>query len=82
MDRFRSAAQNRRIPALDAEPGGIDGNVGSCLVNNTDHAQRYPHLADLYTARAVFHIRDFSNGVGQCGNLLQSLGHGGDRFFG
>ena len=78
MDRFRAAAQYRRIATLDAQAGGVDGDVRPRLVNNADDAERHAHLADLDAARTVFHVRDFTDRICQRDNLFKSFRHCAD----
>ena len=51
--RFRAAAQDRRVAGLEAQRRGVGGDVGPRLVDDADDTQRHAHLADLDAARAV-----------------------------
>ncbi len=82
MDRFRTAAQDGGVAALDAQAGRIDRHVRTRFVDDADHAQRHAHLTDLDPGRAVFHVRDFADRIGQCDDLFQSFGHGRNRLIG
>ena len=75
MDRFRAAAQDRRIAALDAQAGSVHRDVRARFVDDADHAQRHPHLADLDAGRAELHVGDFADRVGQRQPLFQPFGH-------
>ena len=46
MNRFLSAAQDDGVAALDAEGGGVAGDVGPALVEKQHDAQRHAHLLD------------------------------------
>ena len=41
------AAQQHGVAGLQADPGGVGGDVGAGLVDHPDHAERHPHLAQL-----------------------------------
>ena len=75
MDRFRAAAQDRGVAGLQAQPGGVGGDVGARFVDDADHAQRHAHLADLDAGGAVFQVADLADRVGQLGDLAQAFGH-------
>ena len=51
VHRRGRSTQQRGVPALEAETGGIDGDVRSGLVDHSDHADRDAHLTDLQTIR-------------------------------
>ena len=57
VDRFRAAAQDRRVAGLEAQPGGVGGHVRARFVNDADHAERHAHLPDLDAGRAVAQVR-------------------------
>ena len=67
----RAAAQDDGVAALEAEAGGVDGDVGARLVDHADDAHGHPDLADLQAVgqgRAAHHLADR---VGQCGDVAQ-----------
>ena len=71
----RRAAQQHGVAALQADAGGVGGDVGPGLVDDPDHAERHPHLAQLEAVgqrRAAHHLAD---GVGQAGDVAQPVGH-------
>ena len=80
VDGFGTAAQNRGIAGLDAQAGGVYRYVGTRFVDDADDTQRHTHLADLYAGRAVLHVADLADRVGQRGDLFQAFGHGCDGF--
>ena len=41
------AAQQHRVAGLEADAGGVGGDVGAGLVDDADHTERHPHLAQL-----------------------------------
>ena len=43
------------------------------LVYHADHSERDAHSADIDTRRHALHIRYLANGIGQCGNLRETL---------
>ncbi len=66
----RRAAQQHRVARLQADPGGVGGDVGPGLVDHPDDAERHPHLASsrLLASGAAHHLADR---VGQPGDLAQ-----------
>ena len=82
MDGLGAAAQDRRVAGLQAQPCRVRGHVGARFVDDADDAERHAHLADLDAGRAVFHVADLADGVGQGGDLLQAFGHALHRLFG
>ena len=52
-DRLLAAAEDRRVAALDAERGGVDGHVGPALVDHEDHAERDADLPDVQPVGAA-----------------------------
>ena len=71
----RRPAQQRGIAALEADPGGVDGDVGACLVDDPDDAERDPHLADLEPVGERVAAEHLTDRVGQCGDVAQAGGH-------
>ena len=71
-NRFRAAAQDRRVAGLEAQPGGVRGDVGPRLVDDADHAERHAHHADLDAGRAILEIGDLADGIGQRRDLARA----------
>jgi hypothetical protein len=63
-DRFRATAQDRRVAGLQAQGGGVGGDVRARLVDDADHAQRHAHAADLDATRPELQVTDFADRVG------------------
>ena len=77
--RRRRAAQQHRVAALEAEPGGVDGDVGPGLVDDADDAERHPHLAQLAARWAACEPRTTSpTGSGRAATCAHRGGDGGD----
>ena len=73
-----AASQNRGVSGLQADSGGIGGDVGARLVDHGHHAQGY---ADAPQLHAVVHgplLLDLTQGIGKVAQLLQGCGHGLD----
>ena len=49
MQRFRAAAQDRRVAGLDAERAGIRRHVRPALIDDAEHADRRRHARDVET---------------------------------
>ena len=74
----RRAAQQHGVAGLEADAGGVGGDVGPSLVDHADDADRD---ADLLHAQAVGQRRaahDLADRVGQAGDVAQTLGERGD----
>ncbi len=70
-----AAPQQHRVAGLQADAGGVRGDVGAGLVDDPDHPERDPHLAQLQPVgqgAAAHHLPDR---VRQAGHLTQPLGH-------
>ena len=73
--RFAAAAQDGGVARLQAQPGGVGGDVGARLVNDADHAQRHAHAPDADAARALAQFGDGADRIVEARDLLQALGH-------
>jgi hypothetical protein len=78
-ERLRAATQDRRVAGLEAERGGIRGDVRPRLVDDADDAQRHAHVPDLDTGRSVLELADLAHGVGERGDFGDAVGHCLDR---
>src|SRR3989304_437211 len=65
----RPPPQNPRVAGFQAQPGGARRDVGARLVDDADHAERHAHPADLDAGRAVAHLADLADRVGQLSDL-------------
>jgi hypothetical protein len=73
----RRAAQQHGVAGLEADAGGVGGDVGASFV---DHADDADGDADLLHAQAVGQRRaahDLADRVRQCGHVAQTLGERG-----
>ena len=50
---LRAAAQDRRVPGLQAERAGVGGDVRPALEDHPDHPERRPHPPDVQARRPV-----------------------------
>ena len=73
-----AAAQDDGVAGLQAQAGGVDGDVGPGLVDHADDAHGDAHLADLQAVGERGAAHDLADGVGQGGDVAQGLGDGGD----
>ena len=74
-DRFRTAAQDAGIAALDRQAGGLDGHVGTAFVDHAEHADRHSHLPDANAAGLLLQADDLAHDVGHRGQLIASQRH-------
>ena len=76
--RGAAPPQQRGVPGLEAEPGGVGGDVRPVLVDDRHDAERHPHPLDLEPVRAPPAVEHLADRVGQRGHLAQAGGHGPD----
>ena len=70
------AAQQDRVAGLQAEGGGVDGDVGAGLVDDADDAERHADLAQVDAVREGRAADDLADRVGQRHHVPHV---GGDR---
>ena len=73
VHRRRTATQQHGIAGLERQPERVDGDVGPALVDDSDHAERNPLLAQL---RPLGRVRPRSTspiGIGQACHLSQPV---------
>ena len=75
---LRAAAQDRGIAGLEAERGGIGGDVRAALVDDADDAERHPHALDGHAVRPRPALRHRADRIGERAHHVERLGHGGD----
>ena len=71
MDGLGSAAQQDGVAGLQAEGGGIHGDIGATLINDTDNAQGNAGLGDLQAVGSTPARQDGPDRVRQGGDLPQ-----------
>ena len=72
------AIEHAGTAGLEAEREDIEGHVGTRLVDNSYHAERYRHLANGHAVGALPLPEHLAHGVGQLGDLAEAEGHVGD----
>ena len=72
------APQQRRVARLQADPGGVAGDVGPVLVDDRHDAERHPHPLDLQSVGALPAVEHLADRVGKRGHLAQAVGHARD----
>ncbi len=82
VDRLRTAAQDAGVARLQAERRGIRSDVRARLVDDSDHAERHAHPADLDPGRPLRELGDRAHRIGQRRDLLQAFRHRLDRLVG
>ena len=73
--RAGAAAQEYGVAGLQADAGGVGRDVGPCLVDHPDDAERHPDLAQLQSVREGAPPHHLADRVGQPGDVAQPLGH-------
>ena len=66
------------IAGFQAERGAIDGDVGARFVDDADHADRHAEPADLESVGAHSAVEFLAHGIGEGGDLPDTLGDLGD----
>jgi hypothetical protein len=74
----RATAQDDGVAGLQAESGGVDGDIGARLVDHPDDAHRHADLADLQAVGQGRAADDLAHRVGQSGDIAHGLGDRGD----
>ena len=72
LPRASSSAQEDRVAALEAEAGGVDGDVGPALVDHADDTHRHADLAHLQAVGQRVARDDLADRVGQRGDVAQA----------
>jgi hypothetical protein len=78
MEALRTAAQDRGVARLEAQPAGIGGHVGAALVDDADDPQRNRDPGDLEAVGPLPFAERAPDRVREGGDLLQPRGHGLD----
>ena len=78
VDRLLAAAEDGRVAALDAERGGVERDVRPALVDHEDDAEGDPDLGDVEAVGPPARGHDFTDRVGQRGDVEEGAGHVGD----
>ena len=66
------AAQQHRVAGLQADAGRVDGHVRAGLVDDADHAERHPDLAQLEAVRQRGAADHLADRVGQRGHVARA----------
>jgi hypothetical protein len=74
-DGRRAAPQQHGVARLEAEPGGVAGDIGPVLVDHPDDAEGHSHLADLEPVGPDPSTDRLAYRVGEAGHLPQTRGH-------
>ncbi len=69
VGRRGGAAQDDRVARLQAQRGGVDGDVGARLVDDGDDAERHAHLAHVEAVGQAVAVDHLADGVGERGDL-------------
>ena len=76
VQRLLAAAQNDGVAGFDTKTGSVGGDVGACLVDDADNAQRHTNLADFQAVGAFGLMEHLTDRIGERGNLFDALRHG------
>jgi len=74
-------AEDDRVARLQAEGGGIDGDVRPRLVHDKDHSERHAHLLDLQTFRRFPPCHHLAHRIGQGRYVSQTAGDAAETPF-
>jgi hypothetical protein len=69
------SAQHDRVPGLETQRGGVDGDIRSRFVDDGDDAERDSDLAHVETVGESGSVDHFTDRVGQGGDASHSVGH-------
>ena len=73
--RLAAAAQDHRVARLEADTGGVGGDVRARLVDHADDAERHAHAGDLEPRRLTLARRQRPDRIGLCGDAAKARGH-------
>ena len=82
LERAGRSPQERRVARLQAQGGGVGGDVRAVLVDDPDDAERDPDALDAQPVRPHVALDDLADGVGQGRDGPQPVGHRGDTRLG
>ena len=74
-DRLFPAAENNGVAGLQAKCGRIDQNVRARLENDGDDSERFAHLPDADSARALARPYRLADRIGERGDIFDTLDH-------
>ena len=74
-ERRRRPAQQRRVPRLDAQPGGVARDVGAVLVDDRHHPERHTRPHNLEPVRPAPAVEHFPDRIRERGDGAQPLRH-------
>ena len=74
-DRAGRAAQERGVARLQAQPGGVAGDVGPVLVDDRHHTERHTHPLIRRPFGRTHPSRTSPTGSASAGDLAQPTGH-------
>ncbi len=80
-DGFRAAAQDGGVARLQAQRGGVGGDVRAGFVDDADDAERHAHPADLDAGGPELEVGHLADRIGQLGDLFDAFGHAVNAFF-
>jgi hypothetical protein len=71
-------AKHDRVAGLQAQRGGVDGDVRARLIDDRDHAERHAHLAHVEPVREPEAVDHLPDGIGQGGDRAHGAGDRAD----
>ena len=74
LSRRRTASQQHGVAGLQRQPERVDGDIRPALVDDSDHAERDPLLAQLQPVGQRAPTQHLADRVGQAGDLAQPVG--------
>ena len=81
MNRFLSTAKDHRIPAFDAQRGGVAGDVGTALVEEQNHADGHAAFFDAQAIRTDIAFDRLTDRIDLLRDLLDAGRHRFDALF-
>ena len=80
VERFLAAAEDDRVAALEAQGGGVAGDVGAALVEEEHDAQRHADFLDPQAVGPDVSFDDLADRVDLAGDLLDAVAIDVDAF--
>ncbi len=78
VDGFFTAAEDGGVTGFEAEAGGVGGDVGAGFIDDDDDTDGDGDFLESESIGAGSFFESTADGVWECGDFLQALGHGLD----
>lgn len=81
MEGFAAAAEDGGVAGLEAESGGVGGDIGARFIDDDDDTDGSANLLEVQAIWPGALVEDAAYGIGECGDVAKAGGHGGDSLW-